>query len=65
MKRKAEKGVVFAYLDNLREQGTVNMLDAAPLIQREFGVHWAIAGLLLAEWIQTGGMTPALSQQEV
>ena len=41
------------YLDELREDGVVNMFGARPYLQQEFGLDKAEAGKVLKLWMDT------------
>lgn len=44
---------VFDFLTNLREQGSINMFGAAPVLVEVFGVSRREARTLLQEWMTT------------
>ena len=44
---------VFAYLDQLRESGKINMFGAAPYIQDMFEYSRAEAREILFQWMET------------
>jgi hypothetical protein len=48
------QAVAFAYLNDLRESGTVNMFGAVPYLQGDIGLTKFVAKKVLAEWMSWG-----------
>ena len=46
---------IFAFLDNVRESGSINMFGAAPVLQEVFGLDRREAKDILLEWMKTFG----------
>jgi hypothetical protein len=44
---------IFAFLDNIRESGSINMFGAAPVLQEVFGLDRREAKDILLEWMDT------------
>jgi hypothetical protein len=44
---------IFAFLDNVRESGSINMFGAAPVLQEVFGLDRHDARDMLLEWMDT------------
>jgi hypothetical protein len=44
---------IFAFLDNVRESGKINMFGAAPVLQEVFGLDRREARDMLLEWMDT------------
>ena len=44
---------IFAFLDNVRESGSINMFGAAPVLQEVFGLDRRDARDMLREWMDT------------
>jgi hypothetical protein len=44
---------IFAFLDNVRESGRINMFGAAPVLQEVFGLDRRDARDMLREWMDT------------
>lgn len=44
---------VFEYLLNLRDRGVVNMFQASPYLQEEFGMTTNESSQWLGDWIQS------------
>lgn len=44
---------IFAFLDNVRESGSINMFGAAPVLQEVFGLDRREARDMLLEWMDT------------
>jgi hypothetical protein len=44
---------IFAFLDNVRESGKINMFGAAPVLQEVFGLDRRDARDMLREWMDT------------
>ena len=44
---------IFAFLDNVRESGRINMFGAAPVLQEVFGLDRRDARDMLLEWMDT------------
>ncbi len=44
---------IFAFLDNVRESGSINMFGAAPVLQEVFGLDRRDARDMLLEWMDT------------
>jgi hypothetical protein len=44
---------IFAFLDNVRESGKINMFGAAPVLQEVFGLDRRDARDMLLEWMDT------------
>lgn len=44
---------IFAFLDNVRECGRINMFGAAPVLQEVFGLDRRDARDMLLEWMDT------------
>jgi hypothetical protein len=44
---------IFAFLDNVRESGSINMFGAAPVLQEVFGLERRDARDMLLEWMDT------------
>lgn len=53
--KTVNKDVVFEFLDEIRESGSINMFGATPYIIDAFGVSRYEAKDLLLEWMQTFG----------
>ena len=53
--KNVNKDVVFEFLDEIRESGSINMFGATPYIINAFGVTRYEAKDLLLEWMQTFG----------
>lgn len=53
--KTVNKDVVFEFLDEIRETGSINMFGATPYIIDAFGVNRYEAKDLLLEWMQTFG----------
>jgi hypothetical protein len=48
------QAVAFAYLNDLRESGTVNMFGAVPYLQGDIGLSKFVAKQVLSEWMSWG-----------
>lgn len=48
------QAVAFAYLNDLRESGTVNMFGAVPYLQGDIGLTKFVAKQVLSEWMSWG-----------
>lgn len=44
---------VFDFLTNLREQGSINMFGAAPVLREVFGLGRRESQIVLQEWMTT------------
>ncbi len=44
---------IFAFLDNVRESGSINMFGAAPVLQEVFELDRREARDMLLEWMDT------------
>ena len=53
MDEESEIEEVFEFLDDLKEDGSVNMFGAMPNIMHEFGVERDEARRLLGMWMET------------
>jgi hypothetical protein len=42
----------YAYLDNLRKSGRINMFGAAPYLQQQFGLSRKEARIVLVSWME-------------
>lgn len=51
MPTENENQFIFDFLDNLREQGSINMFGAAPVLREVFGLTRRESQNVLAEWM--------------
>jgi hypothetical protein len=52
-----EKQEVFAFLNDVRKSGQINMFEGGKYVQEMFGVNRNEARDLVIEWMQTYGKT--------
>jgi len=52
-----EKQEVFAFLNDVRESGQINVFEGGKYVQEMFGVNRNEARDLVIEWMQTYGKT--------
>ena len=53
----------FAFLDNVRESGKINMFGAASVLQEVYGLEKREAREILFQWMDTFGKRHSLSEQ--
>jgi hypothetical protein len=46
-----ENQFIFDFLDNLREQGSINMFGAAPVLREVFGLGRRESQIVLSDWM--------------
>lgn len=51
MNTENENQFIFDFLDNLREQGSINMFGAAPVLREVFGLERRESQIVLQEWM--------------
>lgn len=51
MTTENENQFIFDFLDDLREQGSINMFGAAPVLREVFGLGRRESQIVLQEWM--------------
>lgn len=51
MTTENENQFIFDFLDDLREQGSINMFGAAPVLREVFGLGKRESQIILQEWM--------------
>lgn len=52
-----QKEAVFAFLNDVRKSGQINMFEGSKYVQEMFGVNRTESRELVIEWMQTYGKT--------